>query len=279
MTARRHSEAGYNMVLLLMAVTVLNIMIAAALPYWSTFMQREREEELIFRGLQYAEGIRLFQRRFGRLPVQLQELIEVEPRCMRQLYEDPMTDNGEWGLLFQASGPQGNPNNPNAPNNPNNPNAPPPNGNDGGTEGAPEDLAGGSGPVGLGGDDEDGRTVTVGPIQGVVSRSDEESMLVWNGETQYNRWHFTVSLLTGGAQGNLPIGLPNQNQLSNPSVRWLGRPLPDFIPPGGLQDGNAPGDANQPGRRNLPNTIGGGSAPRPTPRAGEPGPSGGERPN
>jgi len=45
-------------------------------------IRREKEEELVFRGLQYAEAIRVFQNRFQRPPIRLQELIEVEPRSM-----------------------------------------------------------------------------------------------------------------------------------------------------------------------------------------------------
>ncbi|MEM7351331.1 MAG: hypothetical protein AAF657_11025, partial [Acidobacteriota bacterium] len=52
-------SAGYNLVVLAVAVTVLNIVAAKALPMWSTMIQRAKEEELIFRGLQYAEAIRV----------------------------------------------------------------------------------------------------------------------------------------------------------------------------------------------------------------------------
>ena len=51
--------AGYNIVILAVAITVLNILVAKALPLWSHVIQREKEEELIFRGLQYAEAIRI----------------------------------------------------------------------------------------------------------------------------------------------------------------------------------------------------------------------------
>ena len=54
------------MVVLMVAVTILTILTAAALPVWSQRMQREKEEELIFRGWQYAEAIRVFQQRQGR---------------------------------------------------------------------------------------------------------------------------------------------------------------------------------------------------------------------
>ncbi len=96
---RRAHDDGYNLVVLVMAITVLNIMLAMALPAWSTFIQREREAEMIFRGLQYAEAVRVFQLRNNRLPTRLTELIEVHPRSIRQLYHNPLTDDGSWLLL------------------------------------------------------------------------------------------------------------------------------------------------------------------------------------
>ena len=39
----RNQEQGYNLVILMVAVTVLSIMLAAALPVWSTAAQRDRE--------------------------------------------------------------------------------------------------------------------------------------------------------------------------------------------------------------------------------------------
>jgi type II secretory pathway pseudopilin PulG len=240
------------MVVLVVAITVLNILVAAALPHWGTLLKRTREEELIFRGLQYAEGIRIFQRRFGRLPVRLEELVEVEPRCMRQLYKDPMTADGKWGLLFAAGGaPRPNPGGQPGQPNPQNPGQNPPGGetDDGGTVALPPT-------------DGDGRQVTVGPIQGVFSPSEDESLLVFNGEEQYNRWHFTLNLVTA------PIGAPGQpgNQLPNLNVRWLGRPLPGFLQqPGGQFPGTGLNPLARGGNRPrpLPNTLGN---PPPQPR-------------
>ena len=92
--------AGYNLVILVVLVAVMNILVAAALPVWSNVIKREKEEELIFRGLQYAEAIRVFQQRHGRLPVRLDELLEVEPRSIRQLWTDPFRDDGQWGVVM-----------------------------------------------------------------------------------------------------------------------------------------------------------------------------------
>src|SRR4051794_21644118 len=96
----RSGEEGYNMVMLIVALTLLNIALAAMLPLMSTAIQREKEEELVFRGFQYAEAIRIFKIRFQRYPNKLEELLEVKPRCIRQLWKDPMTKDGKWGLLF-----------------------------------------------------------------------------------------------------------------------------------------------------------------------------------
>lgn len=99
----RLASQGFNLVILVMAVTVLNILLALALPAWSTMIQREKEQELIFRGLQYAEAVRVFQIRQGRLPTRIAELIEVQPRSIRQLWKNPMAEDGAW-LLLPAQG-------------------------------------------------------------------------------------------------------------------------------------------------------------------------------
>jgi type II secretory pathway pseudopilin PulG len=42
------------------AVVIIGIMVGAAAQSWTTFMKREREEELIFRGTQYMNAIKLW---------------------------------------------------------------------------------------------------------------------------------------------------------------------------------------------------------------------------
>ncbi len=102
----RRREAGYNLVVLVVMITVLNILIAKALPLWSAVIQREKEEELIFRGLQYAEAIRVYEKRTGGLPTKLEQLIEVEPRSIRQLWRNPMAEDGSWLLIPPGQGGQ-----------------------------------------------------------------------------------------------------------------------------------------------------------------------------
>ncbi|MCP4202123.1 MAG: type II secretion system protein [bacterium] len=99
----RRRQAGYNLVALMVIVAVVNIAIAASLPMWSKVIQRDKESVLVFRGLQYAEAIRVFQKRTGRFPTRLEELIEIEPRCIRQLWLDPMNEEPEWGLVLAGA--------------------------------------------------------------------------------------------------------------------------------------------------------------------------------
>ena len=222
----RRSEAGYNLVMLMVIITVLNIAIAAALPVWSTMMKREREEELIFRGLQYAEAIRLFQQRFGRLPVRLEELIEVEPRCIRQLWKDPMTDSLDWGLVVAT--PRRGRATPGQPAGvPGQDLAPPQGEQPGEAQGASPQLP-------------------QGPIVGVYSRSTDEALKVFFGRDRYDQWQFTLELIS---QGGLTPGNPAAQQghvnaavTQHPrlNIRWLGRPFRQGLeapvagaPPGG----------------------------------------------
>ena len=243
----RTGEAGYNMVMLIVALTVLNIMVAAMMPLMSTEIQREKEEELIFRGFQYAEAIRIFHTRFQRFPNKLDELIEIKPRCIRQLWKDPMTKDGKWGLIFQGQGvplhPQ-NPQNPEGPQtkpvNPQNPEGQPD--NDG------RDENGLNTP-------KQGDEVAIGPIVGVYSKSPKESHLVFYGHQRYDEWRFTFDLIpNGGVQrGSIAPGIANPGQVLAPnfSTRWLGRPMylvdqQQSMPQNGTMPGQPPGGGKKP---------------------------------
>ena len=56
----KFSPSGYTLLILLFALTVLTLGLMVAVPVWETQIQREKEEELIFRGRQYIEAIRIF---------------------------------------------------------------------------------------------------------------------------------------------------------------------------------------------------------------------------
>jgi type II secretory pathway pseudopilin PulG len=232
MVEKKPSEAGYNLVILMVAMTLLNIALAIALPKWSHVIRRDREEELISRGFQYAEAIRMFQNRHQRPPVRIQELVELEPRSIRKLWKDPMTEDGKWVLI--PPGGQGQPLTPQ----PSGPDGQPlPGGDPEGRppESEPDDDMEIDPDTGIG---QKKGIQQVGPFTGVHSRSSKESILIFNGRTRYDEWHFTAEMIQallvnpggiGGdpTRGNVPGGDPTR--IPNLSTRWLGRPLPAFL--------------------------------------------------
>lgn len=215
-------EAGYNLVVLIIAIAVMTAMLAAMLPVVSQEIRRDKEEELIFRGLQYVEAIRIFQIRYQRLPNKLSELVEVKPRCIRQLWKDPMTKDGKWALIFQNNdlqpiNPQLNPQQPGQPGQPGQP-LPvptPPQGQEPDTGDPQTSDANGFGVP------KKGEVVAIGPIIGVYSKSSKKSILIFNGHERYNEWRFTIDMLSGVMRsGGAAVG-GGQFQLS---TRWIGRP-------------------------------------------------------
>jgi type II secretory pathway pseudopilin PulG len=95
----RTPPRGYTLVAILVFMTILSISVMVVVPTVYKVMQREREEELLFRGKQYAQAIINFQRRQGRLPMQLKELMKTQPRSARKLFKEPMCDCDDWGLI------------------------------------------------------------------------------------------------------------------------------------------------------------------------------------
>ena len=61
----RNGERGYAMAALLVAMSLMAIMMTVVMPVWKQTAQREKEEELVFRGKQYVHAIGLFQRKFA----------------------------------------------------------------------------------------------------------------------------------------------------------------------------------------------------------------------
>ncbi len=185
------SDPGYAMVALLVGLAVMSVMLTVALPVWNTVVKREKEEELVFRGQQYARAIDLFQRKFaGAYPPSIDYL--VEQRFLRKKFKDPMTKDGEFQVLYQGQRMGSAP---------------------GGTSGAGGQFGQGAGSSGqgqgtgatrLGGgmvtpggfnaqqgtSGIGGATATSGRIVGVASKSTEKSLRIYNGQTIYNRWQF-----------------------------------------------------------------------------------------
>jgi type II secretory pathway pseudopilin PulG len=94
----RIGRGGFTLVYLLMLVVVVGILSTAAARGYSRASLREREEELLFRGMQYREAIGRYVRYMGRIqyPNSIDSLLK-DPRTpgtvrhLRRRYADPVT--------------------------------------------------------------------------------------------------------------------------------------------------------------------------------------------
>ena len=86
-----NAEEGYILLTLMLFVALLSITVALPmLKYYETQRKRDREEELIHRGVEYERAIRKFYRKFGSYPPTLEALQDTNHiRCLRHRYKDP----------------------------------------------------------------------------------------------------------------------------------------------------------------------------------------------
>jgi type II secretory pathway pseudopilin PulG len=90
--ASRCSEQGYVLLTLLLVIALLIIAAAAIVPSITFNIKRDREEEMIHRGVQYSRAIRAYYKKFGRYPTKLEDLESSNNlRFLRKRYKDPIT--------------------------------------------------------------------------------------------------------------------------------------------------------------------------------------------
>jgi type II secretory pathway pseudopilin PulG len=217
------------MAALLVALAVMSVLMSVALPVWRHDAQREKEEELVWRGQQYVRAIALFQRRNQTLPASVDVL--VQGRFLRKKFKDPITNEdfvpipaagsipGQGGQTV-GGGRAGQP------------------GQTGGRSGSPSSGLGatspGPGQTGaspFGGSSSAFSSTTVpGGMIGVVSKSKDESIRLYQGRNHYNEWTFIfVNTAPGGGPGG-------RGQPGGPGGR--GQP---GMPPGGGRTGGTTG--------------------------------------
>jgi type II secretory pathway pseudopilin PulG len=88
----RRSEQGYIMLTLLLMMALMIIFAAAIVPSITFDIKREREEEMIHRGVQYSRAIRAYYKKFSRYPAKIEDLENTnQMRFLRKRYKDPIT--------------------------------------------------------------------------------------------------------------------------------------------------------------------------------------------
>jgi type II secretory pathway pseudopilin PulG len=111
------SSDGFTLIAAMVAVVIIGIMAGAASQSWRTIMQRDREEELLFRGTQYRDAIAKWHKPRGTPgqpkppPRPLRDLRDLlqDPntpetvRYLRRLYPDPITGKDFEVIMGDAS--------------------------------------------------------------------------------------------------------------------------------------------------------------------------------
>ena len=95
----RARQRGFTLAMLLAMITVAGILLTRAMPSVLAEVQRDQEEELIFRGEAIRNAMRRYKALTGGYPLSLEDLLKVRPRILRKLYKDPMTDDGAWEIV------------------------------------------------------------------------------------------------------------------------------------------------------------------------------------
>lgn len=278
-------ESGYVLLTLLLVVTLLIVAMAAIVPSIAFQIRRDREEELIHRGVQYSRAIRAYFKKFGQYPTKLEDLESANNlRFLRKRYKDPINGQNFKLLHFGevkmfgspiagasaiATGanpaqpaPFGSANGPGLTSSPSGLGAAPPpanaadpNAQAGANQGPGTDSSQASGtPQAPSGDSKassgqpSGPTIGGGPIVGVVSTSKKEGIREFNHKKKYEEWQFIYDPSTD--RGGL-LSTPNQ-----PPLQGAGGGVGNQLGPQQQQNQNNSPFSSQPspGVLNNPNS-------------------------
>jgi type II secretory pathway pseudopilin PulG len=99
---KRGSERGYVLLVLLLFVALLSIGFIAIVERLDFQIKRDREEELIHRGVQYSRAVRKFVKKFGHYPDSIEQLENTSNiRFLRKRYKDPISGK-DFKILHNA---------------------------------------------------------------------------------------------------------------------------------------------------------------------------------
>jgi len=269
-SCKHRSEQGYVLLTLMLFVALLTVAALAIAPTITFQIKRDREEELIHRGVQYSRAIRNYYKKFGRYPTNLKDLDSTNnQRFLRKHYKDPITGKDFKLLHFsevqmmglgggvagatpvtattgaggQALGNQGS---------------------SGGfslgastaagtpTSGA-QPQAGPESTSNPGSDSEQGTSpggpgqIIGGPIVGVMSTSKDKSIREFGGKNHYNQWQFIYDPTMD--RGTALLNTPAQPLLQGVGMNGS---LQGNQPGRGGSDSSAPGASTGPSPQQTP---------------------------
>jgi type II secretory pathway pseudopilin PulG len=94
-------ESGYVLLALMLAITLMMIAMSVAAPRIAQQIKRQKEEELVHRGMDYATAVKRFvHKNGGRYPASIEQLEDTNHvRFLRKRYKDPMTGEDNWKMV------------------------------------------------------------------------------------------------------------------------------------------------------------------------------------
>jgi type II secretory pathway pseudopilin PulG len=239
----RQPEQGYVLMVILLMMALLLVALVAIAPRMATEIRREREEETIRRGKQYATAVKRYFKKFGRYPTSIEQLENTNNmRFLRKRYKDPMTGQdfrilhfgeqksvpkGLFGAAIGSSGAGalgggigggmaggglpgaivGNALGGGTGAGPATPGSPAGTGQNQGDQGSQPGVSADSISRPLGGS---GPTSGGGPMIGVAGTKNQASLKSWNDKTNYKDWEFyydpRFDVQGAGAQGIQGVG-------------------------------------------------------------------------
>ncbi|HEV2965124.1 MAG TPA: hypothetical protein VG649_25085 [Candidatus Angelobacter sp.] len=219
-------QAGYILLSVMLLMTLMLVALSVELPRVRQQIKRDKEEEMIHRAHEYTGAIRRFYRKFGRYPLNIEQLENTNNlRFLRKRYKDPFTGKDDWRLIHQGEvvlkvgGGTTNLNNSGGFNSgfsqPTPTPTPTPQGSGGisggGNSGSPS-------PSGSSGSAFGNPQPGGGPIIGVGGTRKEESIKIIDEKDHYNEWVFYYDPRQEQQQQLIPPG-PGPSPSPSPTPR------------------------------------------------------------
>jgi type II secretory pathway pseudopilin PulG len=231
-------QRGYILLTLMLFVAFLGIAALAIVPTVAFQTRRDREEEMIHRGVQYSRAVRRYYKKFGRYPTRLEDLENTNnQRYLRKRYKDPITGKDfkllhvgevQMGMGSAIAGAtqvsamgtlNGQPSlNAQPPTKDKSDNATSDDAKTGDASSTdksqPQPLAQATGPTG-----QNPQVFGGSAILGVTSTSKDKSIREFNKKKHYNEWQFVYDPSTD--RGGL-LTMPNQQSLQGGGLSQTG---------------------------------------------------------
>ena len=107
----KNGEGGATYALLMLAVALMGITLTVAAQQWKAVVRRDKEAELLFRGIEIQSALATYsaQQKKGRVvpgeiyPLTLEELTKPPKPALRKVYKDPMTGE-DWAYVRDPAG-------------------------------------------------------------------------------------------------------------------------------------------------------------------------------